>query len=158
MSGPEPLSLLLQYLDVADAPAWCASVVLVLRRNAVDVSRNTSVGTGEKTNGRWCWRQAWCLQAPKGVEILSEESRRLESVSVMNLVESDRSGCPLPGSGQYERAWFWTSAPESDVNARQRVAAQIAARREGLRLDAKWTVVRVCPVLLTSVIDGGPRR
>ena len=57
-------------------------------------------------------------------------------------------------SGQYERACSSdVIALESDVNARQRVAAQVAARREGLRLDRRPdSLARVCPVLLTSVI------
>ena len=49
---------------VSDAPAWCASVVLGLRRNAVDIPWNTSVGIGQVVSGRWCWRQGWRLPVP----------------------------------------------------------------------------------------------
>ena len=43
---PEPL--VSPVPRVPDGPAWCASVVLGVAKKRVDVSRKTSVGTGEK--------------------------------------------------------------------------------------------------------------
>ena len=54
----------------------------------------------------------------------------------MNLVSSDRSGSAITlGRDNMKELSSGVVPLDSDVNARQRVAAQIAARREGLRLQ-----------------------
>ena len=121
----------------------------------MDVSRVTSVGIGQVQMVGGVGGKLGVCRCRKGVDFVRVGRPWVGQSDELGWVGQVGFAVTLGWDNTKERCSD-VIALDSDVNARQRVAAQIAARREGLRLD--WT--RLGGARLPGVADqrdrGGP--